>query len=302
MTKTNIRIVGRRRFRETDPLDPNVTVGFDDDGMFACETREISGDDSAAINAEIAKRRAVAEDLVDKLTPAQFVVYKSMKAAFALRHAEISKRLNGDPTNLLVGVQVPSKDWYRWGASAFDAVVAEIVADEIRVEQRTTSCIPERDRFENTYEIRANTLLREVKNMHVVAMYFEEKSIPEELRPFFDTTIDVRNMPKEFFEEAIEREFDEPDEAGWPNYMDLSSVDPDLLDAVCSRAACASDVVPKLLAIAAASDRKKRKEKATDEKPKSTSTASSRAIYAPEILRPTSPTLDDLHGYGAAQA
>lgn len=250
-----IRVIGRRAFRDSDPTDPNVAVVFDDDGnMLAEECRDVAADDAAAILAVIEQRRSDADFLVDGLTPSAFALYLSLRDALDQHRPAIETRLAGVPDHLLIALRVPDSDWYRKSASAFEAVVAGIVSDRVKTASKTVSVIPDHDRLLGHSVLPIETTLRHAKSNHVVALYSDEAELPGELIPFCDIALDLMRIVPRHFDTAIQREFDEPDNANWPAKIRMSDVDPDLLDAVCGRARAASDVVRMLGAVLAARD------------------------------------------------
>jgi hypothetical protein len=305
LSHRTIRVIGRRAFRESDPTDPNVNITFDDDGqMVAEESRDIAADDGAAILAVIERRRFDAEMLVDGLTPSAYALYLSLRDVLSRHQPAIETRLAGVPDHLLIALRVPDSSWYRKAASAFEAVVAGIVADRVRTPSKTASVIPEHDRLLGHRVLPIETALRHAKSSHVVALYSDDAHLPAELTPFCDVVLDMTRIVARHFDTAIEREYDEPDAAAWPAKIRMADVDADLFDAVCGRAPAASDVTRMLGAVLAARATAKAaavKSEAAAEIEKNAK-AAAKAVYTPAILRPTSPTLADLHGYGSAAA
>lgn len=306
MTKTSpIRVLSRRPFRETDPNDPAVAVVFDDDGNMLAETvSEICQDDAAAILALVEQRRADAEMLVEALSPSAFALHLTIQEALEEHTDALDDRFAGAPPHLLILVRVPSKDWYRATATAFASIVSDLVADRVKIAPKTNSVIPDYDRSLNRSVLPVGTVLHQAKMGHVVALYSDPDQLPTELVPFCDAELDLTRISRRHFDLAIGREFDQPVEVAWSPKIRLSDFEPDLLDAICSRARDAAQVVRMLGAVLAgrAIMQKEAAKKEKSEAAAKISTASAKAVYTPVVTRPTTPTLHDLHGYGVAQA
>ncbi|GGD28959.1 hypothetical protein GCM10011335_35130 [Aureimonas glaciei] len=268
--------------------------------MIAEESRDIAADDAAAILELVSQRRADAEFLVTGLTPSEYALYQSLEVALEPHLTAIEKRLAGDPPSLVVVLQLP-KRWTEKAPKAFSAIVAGIVADCVRLGVKCDAIVPEHDRQLGRTTLPIDRVLRAAKSSHVIAIYSEPEQLEEELLPFCDVFLEIKRIDRSHFDVAIEREFDEPGVAAWPAGIKMSDVDPDLLDAVCGRAGAPSDVVRTIAAVTAARA-KAAKRDAANEKQAEAAKTTSKSIYTPAILRPTTPTLANLHGYGAAAA
>ncbi|WP_158871354.1 AAA family ATPase [Antarcticirhabdus aurantiaca] len=298
-----LRVVGRREIRESDnDADIMEHLCYDEQGnLMIEETVEVSADDAAVIVQQVAQRRESALRLVDALSPSAFAVYLAFQAALeAPAEAEaVRRRLDGDPDHLLVAVRLPSFDWYTAAEKAFAAVVALLVVDRLEIKFATTIVMTEWNREANGYRLPARTLLSAAKRVHTIATFAGDDQLPPDLRPFCDIVLDLSSIGVACFEKAISREFDWPAEhVGWSPTIDLDLLAPELLDAVVDRAPDITSVVPFLgrLLNARAVARAQSKARAAEEERKK----AAKSAPATEVLRPTSPKLEDLHGYGAA--
>lgn len=297
-----VRVVLRREFRETDIADPNVTVAFDDDGqMIVEETSNVAADDAAALLALVEQRQLDAETLVDGLSPSEYALYQTLEIAIDPHMPAIEKRLAGDPPNLIVVVHLP-KRWTEMAPRAFSAIVARVVADRVCLGVKCDTVVPEHDRGLGRSVLPIDRVLRAAKSNHVLAVHSAVEQLEDELLPFCDVVIEIKRIERSHFDRAIEREFDGPGVAAWPAGIKLVDLDPELLDAVCSRAATASDVVRTVAAVTAARKKSIKRETENERQAELAKKSTSKTVYTATILRPTSPTLSELHGYGPAAA
>lgn len=294
----SVRVVGTRRVTSVDDVDlMNADFMLGDDGSFlVSDAAEIASDDAESIAAKVRERRGLAEDLVDKLSPSAYALYLAMTDALA-RDPNVLRRLDElEPAHLMVVVRVAGTMWEIAASAAFDAFAATMAADRLSAPVAARGVAPEYSHA--VRRVRTSSALHNARTMHVPVMYAEDTELPADVAAFADASVDLRVVNPRFFDLAVTREFEAQGDAGWTTDIDLEIVYPDIIDSVCMRAGRVEQVVPMLRAVLTAREveEQRRVEEAEVKTTKTTAKG-----YVPDVLTPTSPTVADLSGYGAAQ-
>lgn len=116
-----------------------------------------------------------------------------------------------------------------------------------------------------------------------------------------DVALDLRRLRSEHVESVVRKRFDEPRFA-WPRDLSARKFEPLWFDYAVARARCCADVVKLLRAQIAESKRVKLRDDADAAKEAARKAASGKSPVVIRPLRPSSPKLESLEGYGAAGA
>ena len=245
---------------------------------------------------DAAKHRRHREELAAKtysvLTPVSRIVYAKVTASLAGNLGVEARIARGQ--NLLVIVHSPSGDWDARIPEVMRAWLSRQAADrDGRIEQ-TCYVWDEDDRRYTDY---ASTIVRLV-NTNVVLVTRPDGIVPAGLWPVVDATVRLSEIAFDDLRMAMRGRFQdaEIDALVEPDGFALTSIGAEFLDGAILRAANASEVV----ALAAEMAGMAAFETPEGKKDEKKTPVSSRSFSPTEILRPTSPRLEDLHGYGAA--
>lgn len=279
-----------------------LSAGKESDGPSSGEAwdwrTDIPGDEGEAEqeskSAKARRHRAeFAEKAMRVLSPVSRIVYAKI-AEILEGNAGVEARI-GRRQNLLVVVNSPSSDWDARVNEVMRAWISvQAAARELPFEQNCYVC----DESDRRYVDYASTIVRLV-NSHVVLVTRPEKPIPAGLAPVVDATVWLTDIAFDDLRSAMRGRFpdDEIDALVEPSGFSLTMIGAEFLEGAILRAACASEVVGLASEMAGMAAVETPEKKADEKKP-----LSSRSFSPTEILRPTSPRLEDLHGYGAAAA
>ncbi|MEH6718398.1 MAG: AAA family ATPase [Aurantimonas endophytica] len=264
----SIRVVGSRKI--PDSLD-EPHADFSEDAV-------ILDDRAQAAAAAIAN-----------LSPSRFILYRAMRDMLP---AEVVDRINRGRT-VAVSIDTPSDEWAYAASRAFDALIYDIAAGDVRAivecqrvrQERTISAMPARD------------LVHALARGHALLAAEPGQPTNPTCSPFIDASIAMAEIGSDYVVEALRRGYPQDADVRWPRKLRLVDLDPSFLDVACERAETASQAIGYVVALAAVE--KPVKEVPAAAKSRNTDT---RTIAETTVLRPTSPRLEDLSGYGAAAA
>lgn len=200
---------------------------------------------------------------------------------------------------LLVAVHVPSRAWRATTRAAFHAFVAEATAGGRSSHGDPTTFIAERSNWKATVAVfDLASVLETVNRQHLGLVVCPDDVVPETVRISLDASAHLENLPNSFLRNALRAQFPGMDV---PDVGCFASADlpPELIDNAAKRCTTPAEVL-RLLEKAATYEKTSPHSKRSAEKPKND--PAPRGFAATEILRPASPKLSDLHGYGEAGA
>ncbi|MCW4114370.1 AAA family ATPase [Aurantimonas sp. MSK8Z-1] len=297
-SKPKVRVVERRQVTADEITSETFDfLQLDDAGETVLVTESEVDPDSASA-AQIRENRRVAfETKLSELKPSEFAVYLAITEAIRLDPAAVNKRLAGRSKNLVIAVRLPAESWYGAAIDAFLVVVAGIASKRLEVTFDVIPVTPEMDRNIGQEPLPIGAVLRAADRKHVIAVYDRAEQLPPALVPLADLHVDLTTLAPVHTVFAIARAFPDDPTVKWPPDLPVAELRPADFDAACSRATTAAEVLALIRQLAEIS---KRKAKA-DEKALAKSSSSSRKDSPVDILQPTEPLLENLHGYGAAK-
>lgn len=279
----------RRPANEDDFDDP--TFEFGDDGPTVYNISEDNSDRMARI--------ALFDKALSISPPHVVVAYEAMKLALASHREKIAARLVDG--HLLIAVTMPSAAWSAVTQKAFELFVLESVIDAgPSIGHHVRQHAAQRARFFPAgYGFDASTILDSARALHSVINVAPDELLPSFMHLACDAIIKVDQIGQSIFQRMLDRLF--PDEgAEWPDDIDAWLIEPKMLTAAMKRCRSAAEAVELAISYSAHQAIDLAKAAAATEAEAAKAKPAAKAKGA-EITRPTSPKLDDLHGYGPAQ-
>ncbi|WP_062236550.1 AAA family ATPase [Aureimonas sp. N4] len=307
MTKTRLkRVVGKRVVTDpTDVADASPDdFDFNEAGQFCLrETTFVDPDDDAA-TAQLRKTRVEAfAKAFDKLSPSTYVAYLGLAHTLGDAEAAIAARVLSDRSpHLLIDVVLPSHRWRMVFAYAFQAILLGIATRHVFASVDHCHLHPEADRYRNgEYRLNVAQALDRLRGGHVLVTRLAADVLPPSLAPHVDVSVDLSTLPIEHVAAALDRAFGIKG-ASWPASLPATAMAPGWFDSACDRALDPAGVAGIVLALRDGEIAEKKASEAADAAAtEKKSTTSSTRAYTPTVLRPDSPLLTDLHGYGDAR-
>lgn len=294
---SNTRPVGVLR-RLSRPLPDGILDFLPQDALDPLEIDDLELEADPEADARL-DREALFDARLISLTPAERVVYLAL-APVLDADPRVQERIAGGG-RLMLSLRLPSQDWLYSAQASFEAWLAGIHVESPELGQTVRVHTAKTDRFraENIFDVRA--VWREISIAHLLLVRGDDDELDETIQVALDADIDLTDIPFATFASVLRERFGDDAEIVEPANFSASRIDPGALNSACGRCNTASEIMPLVTALVAADHRKEaaaKRAREIEEKPKSTT--SSRSVAPTQILRPTSPKVEDLYGYGAA--
>lgn len=265
----SMRIVGNRQI--PDGLDA-AHGEFSDDAL-------ILDDRAQAAAAAIAN-----------LSPSRFALYRAMQDTVP---GEVVDRIRSGRT-ITMSIDTPTDEWAYAASRAFEALIFDIAAGDVRAIVEYQRVRSER----SLSPLAARDLVHALARSHALLATETGPPISPTCSPFIDANVAMAEIGSDYVVEALRRRYPKDADVRWPRKLRLADLDPSFLDVACERAETASQAIGYVVALS-------KVEKPAKEEPAATGKSrnvDTRTIAETTVLRPTSPKLEDLSGYGDAAA
>ncbi|WP_185982609.1 AAA family ATPase [Aureimonas mangrovi] len=240
--------------------------------------------------------RRLADQRVEGLSPSAYAPFILLRDAIP---ADLRDRLVAGHRMCLVA-RIPRTAWVQPIGEALRAVIGDLRADA-GLEIGHGMAFAEKHYRGAGLEI--DLVVSSLREAHVIVPLLPKETLNHVIPALADLELNL-HPTGEMLAAAIRRQF--PDAGAWPDEIDVLDVHPNAIELICQRAASGSHAFEMLGRLAQADrderERKSGEKKVETEKQPESETDRRRRHAATPILRPTSPTLTDLHGYGAAAA
>lgn len=269
----------------------------DDNNMTYVEEIALDPGDEAAMQKLLSSRVEEYEQRRERLDPSDFAAFGALSDALDPHMQTVQARLSSERnTSVLLAVKVPDLLWCEAFTAAAKTAFAAIALASPAVDSEAYVSVPEHDRWNGgTTSFPLEKIASEIRKRHVVVLY-AQNLLPPSVLPMVDVSLDLNAMSAEYLKSAVARHFSvkKTDVGSWAG-TSVSDVSPNLFDSACDRAVSARAVRPLVVGftVAAAQERA-----AALKSAKATSVGSKASGFEPEILHPTSPLIDELHGLG----
>ncbi|GGD87989.1 hypothetical protein GCM10011390_03450 [Aureimonas endophytica] len=293
-----IRVVGTRKITAEEAvsnIDPDdLTWDADGDFSIATVTEIDPADEEKMSSAKLAAVQALSR-AVERLEPAEHALFLAMSEHLDDKDGAIARRLEGRSPFLICDVVLPH---HRWRTAVDGAFVAFLHAVGVRhlgasIGRKHVQFLLDRD--SRIYQVPVGDVIGNAARCHVFTTRLADDVVPANLTPHIDLRIDLRELSAIHLAGAIDAAF-ETTGTVWTG-RPATAFGAIAFNAACARAPDAASVQPLLEVLADAADEEDRKVIA---KESGTTTTKTRKAQDVEVLRPTAPRVEDLHGYGKA--
>lgn len=282
------RKIGLRAIAETAARYP-LTLDEIDTPDFRSDLETDIEPEGSMSDEQLERERSITNQRVEKMSASAYAPFILLRDAIP---ADLRERINRGHRLCLVA-RIPQSAWLEPIGEALKAVISTIRL-EARLELDCNVAFAEKAYREARLEV--GQVVAQLRHTHVVVSLAPDETLNSVIPAMSDLELNLYPT-SETIGAAIRRRF--PDAGEWPTEIDPIDVHPQAIDLVCGRATSGTHAFEMLkrLAWADRDERERKAEAKANEKP---ATAKKAVVAVEDILRPTSPRLNDLHGYGQA--
>lgn len=280
-------------------IDSSKIDWDDDNNPIVVETIVLESADTAVLEEEMRVRTAHYDDRRTRLTPSRFAAFGALSDALDEHMPDVQTRLSSERNaHAFIAVKLPDALWFDPFIDAAKTVIAALALAGPAVETEVHVAVPQQDRWSGgTINFPLDQVLSKLRSKHVVVLY-SELALPAWLVQMLDVSLDLGSMSTSYLAAAVARHFgtEKKHVRKWDG-MSVAAIPPNLFDTACQRAVSASHVAALVFNYI----RSETTESAGNAKKDSIEQAkktSAKGVFEPEILLPTSPKLEQLHGLG----